>query len=284
MILSLIICSRNKTLSDDFFKNIDSTIGCEYELVVIDNSKNQYSIFEAYNYGIKKSTGDFYCFMHDDIFIHTTNWGVILESIFKYNPELGLLGIAGAKVKSKIPSAWWDCNSANKMLNIIQHFPDKRVKRLNYGFNESNLQDAVVVDGVFMVLRKIENLKFSESLKGYHNYDLNISFEVIKRNFKIKVTNDILIEHFSLGNLNSEWVNSAFDLFKSYENLLPLYINDKEYSKSLEVKNIKKFINISFKYGKIKFVKMFWFKLFLLKPFSKFHVRFFLKYIKLKYN
>ncbi|SFS78583.1 glycosyltransferase [Lutibacter maritimus] len=281
--LSIIICSRTKEIKNELFENIKSTIGCDYELIIIDNSNNLYSIFEAYNYGIKKSKRDICCFMHDDILIHTANWGILVESIFKNNSELGLLGVAGAKVKSKMPSAWWDCDSVDKMGNIIQHFPDGRVKRLNYGFIDNVLQEAVVIDGIFMVMRKIDGLQFSESLKGYHNYDLNISIEVIKRNYKIKITNEILIEHFSLGNLNSEWVISSYNLYKTYENFLPLKLYNTTYNKSLEVKNAKKFINLCFQYNQVKLIKEFWYKLFLLNPFIKTHFKYLLKYINLKF-
>lgn len=51
--LSLIICSRTPRISEELERNIAETIGCEYELVVIDNSKNKYSIFSAYNQGVR---------------------------------------------------------------------------------------------------------------------------------------------------------------------------------------------------------------------------------------
>jgi hypothetical protein len=44
--ISIIICSRTQTISSDLFENIKDTIGCDYELVVIDNSENTYSIFD----------------------------------------------------------------------------------------------------------------------------------------------------------------------------------------------------------------------------------------------
>ena len=46
--LSLIICSRTPKISNALEKNIAETIGCEYELVVIDNSQNKYSIFSSF--------------------------------------------------------------------------------------------------------------------------------------------------------------------------------------------------------------------------------------------
>lgn len=73
--LSLIICSRTPQISEELEKNIAETIGCEYELVVIDNSKNKYSIFRAYNEGVRLAKGDNLCFMHDDILYKTADWG-----------------------------------------------------------------------------------------------------------------------------------------------------------------------------------------------------------------
>ena len=69
--LSLIICSRNSDISATLKKNIETTIGINYELIVINNSLNHYSIFEAYNQGIRKSKYQFLCFMHEDILYHT---------------------------------------------------------------------------------------------------------------------------------------------------------------------------------------------------------------------
>lgn len=55
--ISCIICSRRLDISAELKENIASTIGREYELVVIDNSKNERSIYGAYNHGVINSTG-----------------------------------------------------------------------------------------------------------------------------------------------------------------------------------------------------------------------------------
>ena len=85
--LSLIICSRTPRISEELEKNIAETIGCEYELVVIDNSKNKYSIFSAYNEGVRRSKGDVLCFMHDDILYKTNGWGTKVDRKSNYNSE-----------------------------------------------------------------------------------------------------------------------------------------------------------------------------------------------------
>src|SRR5690554_6108020 len=102
--LSIIICSRNFKISEKLEKNIRETISVSFEFVIINNEKKELSIFEAYNQGIAKSKGDILVFLHDDILFRTQGWGEILEEIFNTNKDLGLLGIAGSTIKTKMPS------------------------------------------------------------------------------------------------------------------------------------------------------------------------------------
>ena len=92
--ISLIICSRSGNINSQLEDNLGETVGCDYELILIDNSENKYSIFQAYNLGIQRSTGEIICFVHDDIHMHTKNWGTILKNIFIENPKSGLIGIS----------------------------------------------------------------------------------------------------------------------------------------------------------------------------------------------
>ena len=64
---SIIICSRKSEVSLELKESISSTIGVDFEIVVIDNSHNKYSIFEAYNLGAKRATNPYLCFIHEDI-------------------------------------------------------------------------------------------------------------------------------------------------------------------------------------------------------------------------
>jgi len=107
--ISIIICSRKSIIDVRLSENLNDTIGCEYELIIIDNSENKYSIFEAYNLGIQRSTGNYLCFIHDDILFHTLVWGNVIKSIFQSDLNIGLIGVAGAKLKTKMPSGYWNC-------------------------------------------------------------------------------------------------------------------------------------------------------------------------------
>lgn len=272
--LSIIICSRTKTISSDLFKNIEKTVGCKYELLVIDNSENHYSIFEAYNLGISKSSGTHLCFIHDDILFHTQDWGKVVQCIFDHDKQIGLIGVAGAKSKTKMPSLWWSCPQEDKIASIIQHIPDREIVRWNSGFEKGSNIEVVAIDGVFMVMRKDHLIRFNTEMAGFHNYDLNISFEIKKLGFKIMVTNEILIEHFSLGTIKEEWVESAFKLYLLYKDILPLNLHNNRYKKNQEISNGIWFIKECLKFKKYKIALKVWLKLFLLNPFLKFHLIF----------
>lgn len=278
--LSIIICSRTPTISNDLSENIKKTLGCEYELIVIDNSQNKYSIFEAYSLGIERSTNDYLCFIHDDVLLHTMNWGLFVKDIFEQNKKLGLLGVAGAKSKTKMPSAWWDCPEDQKVMNIIQHHKDKVKEIHNFGFDKEQDVHVVVIDGVFMAMRKDCRISFCTKMKGYHTYDLNISFEYKKYGYDIIVTNKILLEHFSSGVIDKNWIYATYKMHNLYQKELPLFVIGNEVSKSYEIINAQRFINKSLNFGFKKIAVSVWFQLFFLEPISKYNIRFWKNIIK----
>ena len=277
--LSIIICSREKKIKHELAENIDKTIGTEYELIIVDNSLNSYSIFEAYNYGISQSNGNYLCFIHDDIFFHTQNWGNVIENIFESDSKIGLVGVAGAKIKTKMPSAWWDCNDENLQINIIQHFSDKKEEHWQKGLTENNTTSVAAIDGVFMAARKDAEITFSTELKGFHNYDLNFSFEYQKKGYKVVTTKEILLEHYSLGTLNKDWYSSTIRLHKLYKEILPLNFSNTD-MKKIEFKNGSKFILDLLNHKMKKEALSLWFQLIWLKPKSKFHFKFLNQFFK----
>ncbi|MBZ4036563.1 glycosyltransferase family protein [Flavobacterium sp. 17A] len=273
--LSIIICSRTKSISNDLVNNINQTIGIEHELVVIDNSNNEYSIFEAYNIGLTQSKNQLICFLHDDIHFITQNWGKIVVEIFQKNKDIGLIGIAGAKSKTKMPSAWWDCANEDLYMNIYQHLRDGRKEHWYKGFTNNALEDVVAIDGVFMAARKDNSIIFNTKLSGFHNYDLNFSFEYLKNRYRVVVTKEILLEHLSIGILNESWYKSTLQIHELYRNFLPLNKSNYDSSKKYEFINGARFLDHLLKLKLKKQAFYLWIKLFKIKPASKFQFKFF---------
>lgn len=210
MSISIIICSREKDISQELYNNISRTVGCDYELIIIDNSSNEYNIFQAYNEGVKRSHGDILCFMHDDILFRTLNWGDIIKDVF-HDETIGLVGFAGTHFLSSAPFYWTyspfisEHNLTNDKGAIIECFQD-------YYFDESGITDLVAVDGFCYFIRKslFNTIRYDDiTYSGFHAYDMDICMQVQRSEFRVCACNRILIEHF--------WSESAAATKKGYE-------------------------------------------------------------------
>jgi hypothetical protein len=224
--LSLIICSRDINVLAAVSKNVAETIGVPYEIVAIDNSKNKYTIFQAYNEGIEQSKYEFLCFMHEDISFKTAGWGRVVVESFENNKNLGILGVAGSSYKTFIPSGWIAAYAEKGVyVNLLQSFKDKREDLHAYANPRQEAYAKVIsVDGVWFCTRKsiAEKTRFDDStFKGFHCYDVDFSLNVGLQ-YDVAVTFDILINHFSEGSFDKDWATETLKLHKKWKSTLPL--------------------------------------------------------------
>jgi hypothetical protein len=235
--LSIIICNYNKSRVIEINNNISEKIGdIEYEVIFIDNSENKYSIFEAYNNGVKRSKGQDLLFIHDDIEFHTPKFGEIILALDL--PNLGVLGIAGSKIKTNVTAPWWISNHENVPNGIlfqsnVQNFKMSKAKTINVGFYKpKQIEEVILVDGVFMYTKKNNclDIPFDEVYDSFHFYDLDFSMSMIANGKRNYVSNLILIEHFSCGSLNSDWLRSSFIFKKKWQKGIYNLIDYKNYS------------------------------------------------------
>ena len=282
--ISIVICSRKKLISKKLEQNIGETIGCDFEMIVIDNSENQYSIFQAYNEGLRKSQFSIACFIHEDILFHTYNWSDVIFKTFN-DSGIKLLGVAGSRIKSEVPSGWWEQPKESLVINIIQHRSDGNIEHLNKGFKaEQNLEKVSVLDGVFLVLKKDIEVRFNEKLSGFHNYDLSICIDLLKAGHQIGVTRKILIEHFSNGRIDNSWVNSSHEFHEEYKKSLPVSINNQDLIPKQKIIQLQQFIVHCKNAGNVRLALHYWFKLLKINPFSSKNIRYVAYFLKFTGN
>ena len=227
--ISLIICSTSPDISPELRANVEATIGTGYELLVIDNSANRYSIFEAYNLGLDRSKHGITCFMHDDILYRSPGWG---QNVLRHfdDPKTGMIGIAGTKYVGKVPAFWSDYAECNEH-NLIQSDKQQRTERHEVLSDKNGTPAAtevVMVDGVWFCVRdmKERGMRFDESFGGFHFYDLDTSLQVRSRGYAVKVVYDVLIEHFSVGAIGPAWTDNAFGCHHKWRRDLPAKTTD----------------------------------------------------------
>jgi len=221
--ISIVICSTQPDIPDILKKNISETIGVDYELIVIDNSSKENSIFSAYNNGLKKCKYPNICFMHQDVIFHSKDWG---KTICKHLEDsvCGIVGISGGTTVPRIPSPWSFYEIVGFVLQSDKNdsTPDLHDSK---GFNTDNYKPVITLDGVFLCARQevFNKIRFDEELfKGFHCYDIDICLQAYKEGFENRVVNNILLEHYSLGKMDKQWLENSMLLCDKWRKYLPI--------------------------------------------------------------
>lgn len=275
--LSIIICSKTPFINPKLEKNIQETAGVVYELIITDNSKNEFSIFSAYNSGITKSIYPNICFVHDDVLFKTKNWGTLVCRHLD-EKKVGIIGIAGGDLVTKVPAPWSVSGIAK---NFIQSDSSPK-RRSDIHFDQKSYgsinQEVVLLDGVWLCMRRqiLEKIWFDDiTFDGFHVYDIDICLQVKMAGYKNFVVYDIVIEHFSHGFRNKEWVLNMLKVFKKWKSILPLSsaCYSKEEIEKIEKKSlyvfVKRMIHLHFTDIEIiDAVSEFWVQLFPERPLN----------------
>jgi len=259
--LSIITCSIKPELATQLHENIKQTIGIDFEFITIDNRLNNYGLCQAYNIGAAKAKYPYICFAHEDILFHTPDWGRNLIAHLQ-QPEIGLVGIAGGTLMTQTPATWWN-NFHPKVIymNLLQHHPKGIVKHDTKTVTNTTHNQVVALDGVFLACRKEiwQEFPFDEkTFTGFHFYDVDFSFQIAQK-YKVKVIYDVLIEHFSIGNANKQWLETQLIFNNKWKTILPFssihYTPDE--IKTIENHNMQILITniLRFKLNKIILLK-----------------------------
>lgn len=223
--ISIIICNKKACLDAALERNIRDTIGVDYEIFSIDNSRGQYSIFQAYNEGMARAKGDILCFMHDDILFRSNNWGKVVEASFASNQKMGALGVAGGHFMPDCPCSWSTCKTTS--FHVWQTNRDG--SNTEYGCtdyaNGKQLVEVASLDGLWMCIRRglFDTICFDDqTFSGFHCYDSDICMQVLSAGYSINVTFDIDIEHHSNGACNQQYYDNLDLWHKKWHGHLPI--------------------------------------------------------------
>jgi glycosyltransferase involved in cell wall biosynthesis len=246
-LISIIICSRSGSLSPALKKNIEETIGIVHEIILIDNSDNRYSIFQAYNKGVEKSRFPYLCFMHDDIIYHTNNWGVKVVEHFA-DEKTGAIGISGTPYMPYLPGSWWCSKLVN--INVLPaNLQNEQLILHKYPPTSGNKNKVIVLDGVWFCIPKLlfKRVSFDEvNYTGFHFYDVDITMQVSQGGYDIFCVFDIAIQHFSKAYMNKTWQQNALAFNKKWQPALPAACIPLTYSErcGAELKTLREFTTV----------------------------------------
>ena len=226
--ISLIVCSKDKILLEELSENVEKTIGCEFELVAIDN-RGGIGICRVYNEGLKRAKFPYVCFVHEDVRFLTKDWGkIVVEKL--NNKEIGVLGVAGTSLMPE--NGMWFSVKRPFVKGQVVHVVNGKEQLERFGIIRNDTE-VVVLDGLFLCCRKevAENFKFDEKFEGFYFYDVDFTLRVSKE-LKNIVTYDILLKHFSGGKRDKSYELSRKEFIQKYK--LPYTKLEKIPKKSFE--------------------------------------------------
>src|SRR6478735_2002038 len=246
--ISVVISTYKPDNFNAISESIQNTIGVFYELIKITNN-GELTIHQAYNKGLSIAKYNSIVFVHDDVIFNTQGWGKHIINHFEKDKKIALIGVAGSSAKTKAPSAWSWNGKKNNFHYLIQYHNGKLDK--DYTGKDAYLPknstfETLLIDGLFIAMRKNAGLKFDERLIAFHEYDLSISLNAHINGWKNIITTYISLTHFSLGKRDEKWIESA-DIFSDlYNDALPVCLSSakEKIGEQLEITNYKRFINL----------------------------------------
>lgn len=144
--------------------------------------KNAPSMTRGYNVSMRSTDAKYKVYLHQDVYILNPNFIVDILTIFKKHPNIGMLGVAGAKT---IPASgrWWESKSC---FGKVHYNLTGEVELLSFQEPQDNLEIVKVIDGLIIITQY--DLPWREDLfKGWHFYDASQSQEFIKAGFQLAV-------------------------------------------------------------------------------------------------
>jgi len=209
---SFVICSINPRLAIQTERWILANFGSN--VADISFIKDSSSISKAYNEGLKKATGKYICFVHEDVEIGGINISALKRLLDAKNT--GFVGVAGCRDLNE-EAIWWQSDGLSGACGHIK-IESLILKKWynNYGPHGSVL----VLDGVIL-FAKIETLKDNnifwdeEIFSDFDFYDISITYLANSYGLKNYTFSNILIYHWGLGYPRNSW-NVNREKFKEW--------------------------------------------------------------------
>lgn len=205
--LSIIVCSVDPARArwiEDHYRQL--LAGVAHEFIPIATPP---SLAAGYNEGIKRASGDWLIFSHDDIeFLDPPNWWPRLA---RHLQRFDLVGLAGTT--RLIGPAWANAGPPYTFGQVGeldgQHAP---YRALICGVPGPQVPDIQACDGLFFATRRelAARLGFDAvTFDGFHGYDIDFTFRAHLAGHQLGVATDLPVLHASQGNFDDRWEQYA---------------------------------------------------------------------------
>ncbi|MDQ0087037.1 acetyltransferase-like isoleucine patch superfamily enzyme/glycosyltransferase involved in cell wall biosynthesis [Paenibacillus anaericanus] len=153
--------------------------GMKVEIVQI---RKATSITSGYNTAMQQSEAKYKVYLHQDLYIMNDNFIVDILKLFTSTPNLGMLGVIGAK-ELPISGIWWEAKS--KFGKVLESHTGV-MNLLNFQEPLGAYERVEALDGLLLVTQY--DVPWREDLfEGWHFYDASQCFEFIKKGYEVGI-------------------------------------------------------------------------------------------------
>ena len=239
MITIIYSTHKDKVYNNNFKQHLIKSVGVKNVQILEYENKNEFSLSQIYNKGIKESVNNIVVCVHNDIKLQD-NWGKELLQDFKLNPDYGIIGKAGSCYFPE-SGVYWE-RMHQTMVGQVYHHPEGQNKWLSkYSAKLPFLIPVVTIDGLFIAFDKTKiKHNFDETIGKFHFYDHSFCVPNYLDGVKIGVTSSFEITHQSVGQPNQEFFESKEKFLQKWKSNLPLDLKpEKPFFEEIKQKNFK---------------------------------------------
>ena len=164
--------------------------------------------------------------MHEDIIYWSNDWGGQILREFVEDNSIGMLGLIGSHFLTPMFAGWWtEIACRGQVRQGIGQGKKYRVEMTCMTRTDDKDRDVVAVDDLWMVIKRnlFDSISFdSKTYKGFHFYDTDICIQVIKSGYKIRIVDNVDVEHKSLGNIGTQYYLDCIRFHKKWDAYLPV--------------------------------------------------------------
>lgn len=207
--IAVVFCSK-KTGEENknFIEHLKNTCECDLHVMFVHNPEGV-SISKIYAdmLASKDINSNIVVFIHDDIEFLRKGWGKEILRLFNEHEDYGIIGVAGSAQFDE-NGAWWNYNK--KYGQVLHRSEGKSWLTAFSPLLEKDLQEVVVIDGLFMAVHKqriAENFNRDDLLFDFYDIYFCLA-NFLSKKCKIGVTTNIRLAHNSIGKLRDNWYPS----------------------------------------------------------------------------
>ncbi|WP_010496800.1 glycosyltransferase [Paenibacillus elgii] len=177
-----ITCYNDEVLYQECLKYIHAVNvpeGFEFETLGIVGAE---SMAAGYNKAMQSSDAKYKVYLHQDTFIINKDFIFDFLTLFRNNPQVGLIGMIGA-IEIPTNAVWWD---ARAKVGQVYESHSGKMNLLSFGEVTTDHTVVAAIDGFMMITQY--DLSWREDLfNGWHFYDLSQSTEFVKAGFDVAI-------------------------------------------------------------------------------------------------